>query len=164
MSVAVQSHGFAQLLKGRRVEACDCTQLSQLHSKIRRARAVPLVYVIIHALAVVQERKPRDDARVDIERARKTTTMQPHAAPMRNAVDAMVIVEAKSRPHDGESRADNGNAGGIHHGLACVPWDISSGFTNGLRARPSIVRKVDSHSRVELMASLLWTLGYFVGA
>lgn len=50
----------------------------------------------------MQVSKPSQDGRVNIDRFGQVAPMEPHTAPMRHAVNAMVEVKAKLRSHRGQ--------------------------------------------------------------
>ena len=114
VAVAVEPHRLAQLLERTGVELGDCALPPQANGKVRGAAAVASIDAVIVALAVVQEGKPCDDARIDVERTRERTTVDPNATPVRDAVDAVVEVEPELRPHHRDGLLHDRDAGGVH--------------------------------------------------
>jgi hypothetical protein len=96
VAVTMQAHRLAQMLEAGRVELVDHAVAAQLHCEVSRPAPVPGIATVVDALAVVQEREPRQQGRVDVQRSSQRPPMKPHPAPMRQAVDATGKVQPET--------------------------------------------------------------------
>jgi hypothetical protein len=101
VTVAVQTHGFAQLLKLKVVEFNDHTLAAQPDCEICRPITMLGVATVVMTLAIVQEGKPREDRWVDVERRRERAAVMPDASPVGQPMNALVEVQPKLRANDG---------------------------------------------------------------
>jgi hypothetical protein len=92
MTVAVQTHGFAQLLKLKVIEFNDHTLAAQSNCEIRRAVTVLGVATVVMALAIMQESKPREDRWVDVERRSERAAVVPDTSPVGEPMNALVKI------------------------------------------------------------------------
>ena len=68
MTVAVQTHGFAQLLKLKVVEFDDHTLAAQPDCEICRPVTMLGVATVVMALAIMQKVEPGEYRRINVER------------------------------------------------------------------------------------------------
>ena len=107
VAVAVQAHRLAQVLKLLIGKFANHTRTPQPQGKVRRTLPVLRISVVVVPLAVVQEGKPREDARVHVEPGGELSPMKPHPAPVRQAVDAVRKVQPELRPDDRQCLVDD---------------------------------------------------------
>jgi hypothetical protein len=100
VTVAVQTHRFAQLLKLKVVKFNDHTLAAQPECEICRPVTMLGVATVIMALAIMQEGKPREDRWVDVERRRERAAVMPDASPVGQPMNALVEIQPKLRAND----------------------------------------------------------------
>jgi len=101
VTVAMQSHGLAQVLKLAGAELNKYPLMPQANRKVGSALPVQWVTVVVMALAVMQVGELGNDRGVHVERSGDTPPVIPDATPVREAVDAVVKIEPERRANDG---------------------------------------------------------------
>ncbi len=122
----MEPHGFAQVLELGSVQFDQRALAPQDDREVGCAMAVKRIAMIVVPLTVMKKGEPGKDRRVHVERACDSSSVEPHPAPVRDAVDAILEVEPKHGAHDRERLLDDGGMGWHGFQVAAEEDDGSS--------------------------------------
>ena len=92
MPIAVQAHGFAQVLKLDVVEFDDHTIAAQPNREICRAVTMLRVATVVMALAIVQKSEPCEHRWVDVKRCSERAPVVPDTSPVGEPMNSLVEI------------------------------------------------------------------------
>jgi len=94
---------------------------AQTDREVGGTQPVRGVAAIVVALAVVQEREPREHLWVDVEMPREPAPMHPNPAPVGEAVDTVGDTQSELRADDGQCLVDDSPAFHVFFRHECLP-------------------------------------------